>query len=360
MALTVLEVGENVAAGYAGKLFRRWGADVVRVDDPSAHDGNRRAEHVAVDLYLHAGKTRTAIDYRAAAGRKLLNRLAAKTDIVLTDLDVADLDAIEWTTLGGAAPKVRGAITPFGIDGPKRHWQAACNVLLAMGGQTYLMGDDGRAPLTMPGRYLQYQSGQYAYTAMLACFRARGDEAARIDVSMLEVALSLSQFTTVMWTYGGQIRRRHGNDFGSLHPITMYPCADGWFAVNVTPDFWPNFTAMLGRPEIADDPKFVTPALRVDNAVALDAIVHESLGGKTRADLLELGQRVCRVPTGILATPSELMNDAHLLERGFWQTLEHDGRALTVPGSAFRYVGEPQPPQPDPAPPVDAAALLER
>ena len=358
MPLTVLEIGGNYAAGYAGKLFKRWGADVVRVDDPTQQPLSR-AEHTAVDLYLHAGKKRIAIDHRKDGSRDLLDQLAAKVDVLITDLEARELESLEWSSLGGDALKIRSAVTPFGLDGPKRDWQATSNVLLAMGGQTFLMGDPGRAPLTMPGRYLFYQSGQYAYAATLATWRCRPQTSQTIDVSMFETALSLSQFTTVMWTFGGRIRERHGNDFGALHPITMYPCADGWFAVNVTPDFWAGFTLMLDQPDLADDARFATQADRTANSLALDAIVHERLGGKTRAEVLELGQRVFRVPTGILASPAELMADPHLLEREFWQSMDYDGGKLTVPGSAFRYVGEAQPAQASPTPNVEASVLLE-
>lgn len=178
---------------------------------------------------------------------------------MLVDDEPRRLDAWDFDQLGVPDCTVKVAITPFGLDGPKRAWRGTSNVLLAMGSQTYLMGDPGRAPLTMPGRYLFYQAGQYAYTAALASHRA--GQAATIDVSVLETALSLSQFTTVMWTYNGRVRERHGNDFGALHPITLYPCADGWFAVNVTPNFWPPFCGMLGMPELVDDPRFVTPRI---------------------------------------------------------------------------------------------------
>ena len=355
-SVAVLEIGEAHAAGYAGKLFQRWGASVIRVDLPDASSLHTRAEHVAVDLYLHAGKRRVAVDYSSTAGRDLLDRLAAKSDILVADLPASELDRLRWRTLGGSALKVRAAVTPFGLDGAYRDWAGTSNVLLAMGGQTILMGDPDRAPLTMPGRYLHDQAGQYAYVAALASHRAWAGETQTLDVSVLETALSLSQFTTVMWTFGRQIRARHGNNFSSLHPITLYPCADGWFAVNVTPNFWDPFTVMLGRPELAEDERFASIDARMQNSGALDAIVHAELGCKTRAEILELGQRACRVPTGILATPEELMADPHLAERGFWQTLRYKDRTLKTAGSPFRYVGKSQPPQADPCTeePVDA------
>lgn len=362
MPLRILEIGDDCtsgcAAGYAGKLFARWGAEVIRVDAAEpVPEYPQRTEHKAVDLYLHAGKTRIAIDFRQAEGRQLLNRLAAKVDILITDLGTADLELLDWDSLGGSDLKIRAAITPFGIQGPRQNWVATSNVLLAMGGLTFLMGDADRAPLTMPGRYIFYQAGQFAYTAALATYRLQPTDTQTIDVSMYEVALSLHQFTTVMWTFGENIRSRHGNDFGVIHPITMYPCKDGWFAVNVDWGFWDAFTIMLERPELVEDPRFADNPSRVENHLELDAIVLEQLGNKTRREVLELGQEVCRVPTGILATVAELLEDRHLNERKFWQTIMHDDRELKIPGSSFRYVGQNQPPQPNPNASVDATLL---
>ncbi len=358
-ALRVLEIGSNCAAGYAGKLFARWGAEVIRLEQ--ADDGEafpRRMEHRAVDAYLHAGKKHVAIDYMEPVGRALLDELAARVDILITDLSPAELEHLDWEHLGGPDLKVRAAVTPFGMDGPKRDWAAASNVLLAMGGQTFLMGDEGRAPLTMPGRYLYYQAGQFAYTAALASHRLDPKEAQTIDVSMYETAMSLHQFTTVMWTFGASTRGRHGNDFSALHPITMYPCKDGWWAVNADALFWDPFTIMLGMPELIVDPRFADIPSRLEHRKELDAIVIEQFSHLTRREILDLGQEKYRVPTGILTTIRELLDDRHLAERDFWQSISVDGRELKVPGSSFRYVGEAQPAQAGMAERHDAATVL--
>ena len=347
MPTTVLELGGS-AAGYAGKLFRRWGADVYRVDDPnSKHTAGPEAE--AVDLYLHAGKRRILADMAASGTPGLIAQLAQRCDIVIADSTPAALEAIGWGELGGAAC-IRTTITPFGMTGPRRNWHGSSNVLLALGGETFIMGDPGREPLTIPGRYLHYQAGQYAYTAAVACQRQTPKAIRNVDVSIYETAQSLHQFTTVMWTHNERLRERHGNNFGVLHPITMYPCKDGWWATNADVIFWDAFTVMLGRPELADDPRFNTVAGRVEHSEALDQIVIETFGEKTRAELMELGQVTCRVPTGILNTLDELLHDPHLAERKFWQGLDAGGRALKVPGSAFTFVGEGQPRQPQAEP----------
>lgn len=303
MSTNVLEIG-HLAAGYCGKLFHAAGATVTRIADafPSLTDDWSSAE--ASDLFLHQGKS------EAAASE--LEACIERSDVIIAEGTPAQLETLGWSEI----PGIRVAITPFGMTGPRRDWHASSSVLLAMGGYTYLMGDPDRPPLTLPGHYVEYQSGQHAYIAASSCLYAGIAES--IDVSMLEVVLSLSQMTTVMYSCNGQIRSRHGNRFGVLHPIALFPCRDGWYHVNVVPTFWPVFCGMLGTPALEADPRFANPGDRVLNADALDAEIFQRLGHLTKAEIFALGE-AHRIPTGILQTVDELLTDPHLNARGFWQ-----------------------------------------
>ena len=77
--------------------------------------------------------------------------------------EIAELGFESWQT------SIKVAITPFGLTGPDRNRPATNATLLAMGGYTNLMGDPDRDPLTLPGHYVDFQSGSYAYTAASAC-----------------------------------------------------------------------------------------------------------------------------------------------------------------------------------------------
>lgn len=336
--MRVLELGDNAAAGYCGRLFALWGADVIRVDLPSG------GLDPATDYYLNSNKRRVGLDYTTAEGRDVLAQIADRCDVLVTDVPADRLAALDWQTLGGnARPIIRTSITPFGLSGPARDWEGAGPVLLAMGGYTWLMGDRGREPLSLPGHYVEYQSGQYAYIAasalMLQRLSAPADTNHTVEISMLETVLSLSQFTTVMWTCSRLIRERYGNAWANLHPIAMYPCKDGWFLVNVVPGFWPAFTKMLGREELLTDERFATNQARVANRDSLDAIITWCLSAYTMAELMELGQRKFRVPTGGAFTLEDVLNDEHLNARGYFQTLDAGSAGtLKIPGPAFRFV----------------------
>lgn len=341
MPLRVLEFGVGPAAGYCGRLFALWDAEVIRVDDRDA--GPEMTDHErAEDYYLHGGKKRIGLDYARAEGREVLSRLAGECDVLVTDAPPSVLDELNWTTLGDNNPSlVRASITPFGLSGPYRDWQGPGPILQAMGGYSYIVGDADREPLTIPGNYVEYQAGQYAYTGAMAAVLEGPMDTRTVEVSMLETVLSLSQFTTSMWTTNRQVRGRHGNGWSNLHPINLYPCKDGWFFVNIVPTFWEAFTRMLGRPDLLEDPRFARSADRVANRAELDDIIVECLGQYTMDELLEMGQREFRVPTGTLFNMTDVLEHDHLQTRNFFHSLvDTEGRQFQSPASAFRYVTE--------------------
>ena len=354
--MRVLELSDREeAAAFCGKLLARWGAEVIKVERPG-----RETPGEALDRYLNGGKRRVALDRSDAGARAALDRLAAGCDVLITDAPAHAVEQLRLLELGGddEGPRVRASITPFGLSGPRRDWRATASTLLALGGYTYLSGDPGRTPLTLPGQYPYYQAGSFAYIAVVAAhLRAVRDPStppARIEVSAIESVAALHQFTFVMYRHGGVVRSRHGNRWENLHPTTLYRCADGWWAQNVLPNFWEAFALMLGRPELATDPRFATNADRMEHADELDEIVLEATADWPMERILREGQETWRVPVGTATSLQQALDDRHLGERGFWRPLSGDGELRTA-GSPYRFVGEKRPPELPPEAPGASA-----
>lgn len=327
----VLEIG-GAAAGFCGRLFVQAGTEVVRVEPEESSPS--WVSTTALDLYLHPGKRR--IQTRR---RELIGELAGRADVVIAEAPTADgIDALgfdDW-----AAP-VKVALTPFGRTGPKRNWQAAPNLLLAMGGHSNLMGDQGREPLTLPGHYVEFQTGGLAYTAANACRLAGRSD--RIDIGMLEVVMALSQFTTVLWNCTGEVRSRHGSDFWSIVPSDLFRCADGWAYINIVATFWDPFTLFIDCPELLLDERFKTNRRRMTNRDALHEIIAKVLAPRTREEILARASE-CRIPCGVVLSLDDVLDDAHLASRDVWQRVEgSNGSTVFSPRPAWHVHGEAQP-----------------
>jgi crotonobetainyl-CoA:carnitine CoA-transferase CaiB-like acyl-CoA transferase len=325
----VLEISDDEgAAAWCGQLFARAGFAVTK-----AESARRRPPEAASDLFLNAGKTRV----RAELGSTELTELAAGHDLVVTDDSAADVRRHGLLDLPAA---VAASITPFGLAGPYAQWAATDAVLMALGGHTFLSGDPGRAPLTMPGRYPSYQAGNFAFVAAGAALL--GGTAARIEVSVLECLATLHQFTDTMWTEDGIVRGRHGNRWANLAPMTLLPAPDGWFMINITPNFWVPFTKMIGREELsAPDHPWSVSENRVRDADEIDQVVLDAIGDWPKERIFREGQGTWRVPFGYVQTMREVLDDPHLAQRGFWQKAGGPagpaGDPVVVPGSPYRY-----------------------
>jgi len=327
----ILEIG-SFAAGFCGRLFTQAGCEVVRIEPGTPDPGWVSA--AASDLFLHPGKKRLQ-----TSDPDLIAELANRADVVI--VEAATADELEAYNFNAWETNVKVAITPFGRTGPKRNWQATSSVLLAMGGYTYIMGESDREPLTLPGHYVDFQSGQYAYTAANACRLA--NERNVIDVSMLEVIMSLSQFTTILWHCTGQIRQRHGNDYWSVVPTNLFACKDGWVYINIVPTFWDACTVFLDRPDLVLDERFTTNDLRMANREALHQIMREALAPMTKREVRARATEN-RIPVGVVQTFDDILSDPHLEERDFWQRVNGpDGCSIRSPSLPYRIDGASRP-----------------
>lgn len=350
MLIIELSDGEGAAA-WAGRVLAWAGGEVVKVESPERVEADR-----ALDLYLNAGKGRMALDYRDPSDRVTIDAMVAEADIVITDAPAADV--VDYALLSpGPGACVKVSITPYGLDGPCRDWKATSPTLLAHGGYTDLMGDPGRAPLTMPGDYPFYQAGSVAAFAALAA-GWRGTAAA-VSISVLECLAGAHQFTDVLWTAHDLVRSRHGNRFEGVYPIGLYPCQDGWYSLCVLEQMWFRFAWMLERPDLAEDHELSTNAGRIIDPDTVDKVLSDVFGGWTKKRIFQEAQEAWRVAAGHLMSLDEVLEDRHLEERGFWVQVPGEP-SVWSPGRPFRFHGSHVAPLAASAPVTSSSSLADR
>ena len=105
--------------------------------------------------------------------------------------------------------------------------------------------------------------------------------------------------------------------------------------VNIVPVFWDPFLACIRRPELAIDPRFETNETRMANRDDLHKLITEAIADVPKTLLRERATEA-RIPAGIVQTFDEILDDPHLAERGFWQTVGLGGQRLKTPNPPFR------------------------
>ncbi len=361
--LTVIEASEGVAGAFCGRMLAAFGADVIKIERPPGGDltrfegpglpNVRQSEASALHLHLNMGKRSALLDWQTERGAESLKRLIRDADVLLEDWNADTQERVGLANVVEALnPRLIDlSLTPFGTSGPYSDWATTPLVSLAFGGFLYLSGDEDREPLSIPGRQPEYLAGLHGYGGVMIALweRERTGRGRRVSVSEIETLAALHQFTTVMHTYGGVVRSRHGarwenkGNYGR-YPITILPCKDGYvsFAVS-TEGQWDLLFPMVGQPELLEDPRFQTFVERREHADDIDAILIDWMKDKTRQEVFAYAAGDWSEPASPMLYLSETLADEQLVHREFFVEVEHpDAGALTYPTVPFR-MSETQP-----------------
>ena len=355
--ITVVEASEGVAGAFCGRMLAAFGADVIKIECPPDGDPTRVAEPIlpnvtaseasALHLHLNMGKRSALLDWHTEHGSESLKRLIQDADVLLEDWNTATLERMGLANgVESLNPRlVNLSLMPFGADGPYSDWTTTPLVSLALGGFLYLSGDEDREPLVIPGRQPEYLAGLHGYGGLMMALleRQRTGRGKRVSVSEIETLAALHQFTTVMHTYGGVVRSRHGarwenkGNYGR-YPITILPCKDGYVSYAVsTEGQWDLLFPMVGQPELLEDPRFETFEVRREHADDIDAILIDWMKDKTRQEVFEYAAGDWSEPASPLLNLSETLSDEQLAHRNFFSDVEHpDSGTLTCPTVPFR------------------------
>jgi crotonobetainyl-CoA:carnitine CoA-transferase CaiB-like acyl-CoA transferase len=349
--LRVLDLSEGVAGPYCTRLLGDFGASVVKVEPPHG-DWTRgvgpfpgdvpHRETSARFLHLNTNKRGIALDLDAPADRGVLGDLAARADVLVESFGhgTPGRSRLDAERLAEKHPRlVVVSVTPFGLTGPYRDHPATDFTITAMSGLLLATGEPDREPLTGAGPRASYVTGYMAYLATLAALRARRrtGRGQQVDISALESTAAILENFTTMSAYTGEDWRRVGDRRTVFHPASIYRCRDGYVQLYpIREEQWQRFCRVIGRPDLATDPRYAMNVDRVPRADEIDRELAPWLAERTKAEI----ERVCqaeRIPVAMVADPADLATSPHLAARSFWARATHPvAGTLTYPGAPFR------------------------
>lgn len=340
--LRVLDLSTTIPGAYCSRLLATSGADVVVAEPPGGSPlrlapPSLGAGRSAAWEYLQAYKRGIVADPCADS----TIGLAGEFDlVVLSSNSDAEAVAARAARFRGAHPKlVVTAVSGFGLTGSYRAWRTSGLVDWAIGGHMSLNGEPDRAPLAGGGPWVSYVVGATAAVgSQAALLRAkRTGEGDVVDVGGMEAIAAAHQWSMLIYTHQGIVKRRWGNRHGeSFHPLSLHPCADGWVCIAaVSPNQWEGLCIAMDQVELLIDESLYSPASRFDRADELDVLINGWTASHTTADVVEALQ-ANRCPAGRVATLTETLADEHLAYRGFWATPEHLGPNAAMPSLPFQ------------------------
>ncbi len=344
--VVVMELGQEVSGPYAAKLLADLGARVIKVEPP---DGDRarlagpfpggvpHPERSGLFLHFNTNKESAALDLDSQAGQRAVRRLARGAHILIENYPPGYLAerGLGYAALRRLNPAlVYTSITHFGQTGPWASWQGEEIVDWAVGGWMYFGGDPARPPLMVPGRQAEQQAGMHGALASLAALRRarRTGRGQRIDVSAMEAMLGAHHWLTSSWSHEGYILQRTGSD--------LLRCRDGLvYFMRLTHNT--DVFLLIGRPELATDPRFATPQGWHENSALIWPLVEEWTRERSKAEIYPQAQEM-RIAASPVNTVADLAASPQMQERAWWLQLEHpEAGSLACPGLPYRFSATP-------------------
>lgn len=323
----VLELGTLIAGPYCGRLLADMGADVIKIEAPDRPDPLRDwGQSPGGNQYfwtVHARNKRcVSIDLRSDEGRQVLLELVRSSDVVVESFRPGTLEqwGLGYDVLNEHNPGVILArVSGYGQTGPYATRPGYASVAEGISGLRHLNGFPGQAPPRMSLSIGDSLAGMFAFQGVLAALfaRERTGDGQVIDAALTEAALAIQESTIPDYQKTGHVRQPSGTRLDRVAPSNLYRSKDGrWVIIAANQDtVFARLAAAMGRPEMAQDPRYATHSARGDRQDELDEIIGRWAGHYNADELFALLSDH-GVVAGPVNTVADVMEDPQLQARG--------------------------------------------
>jgi crotonobetainyl-CoA:carnitine CoA-transferase CaiB-like acyl-CoA transferase len=346
--LKVLDLTRILAGPFCTMLLGDMGAEVIKVERPGKGDDTRQwgppyaGSESAYYLGVNRNKRSITLDLGSEDGRAILRRLVVDADVVIDNFKIGTLErwGFDDRWFEENAPRVvRTTISGYGSSGPKAAMPGYDFILQAESGLMAITGEPGGESMKLGVAIVDICTGLLATISTLAAVEARHRTGAgqRVEVTLHDTGLLMLANVAANYLVSGEEAARYGNGHPNIVPYRTYPAADGELAIAVGNDAqFAKFAEVVGHPEWAEDERFRRNRDRVDNRDAIDELVRDVIGARTRAEWIGLLDGA-GIPCGPINSVSEALSSPQTLARRMVTGIEHPGlgllRMLGVPMS---------------------------
>ncbi|PWI06306.1 carnitine dehydratase [Streptomyces sp. NWU339] len=359
--VTVVSLEQAVAAPYATRQLADLGARVIKVERPGEGDFARRYDttvhgHSSYFVWLNRSKDSLTLNLKDPRGREILHQLLAGADVFVQNLAPGAAGRLGLGTdeLARRHPRlIPCTISGYGTTGPWADRKAYDLLVQCQTGLVSLTGTpDGTARTGIS--VADIAAGMYAYSGVLTALytRATTGTVHPVEVSLFEALAEWMGQPAYYTRHGGTQPPRLGTQHATIAPYGTYPAADGrevLFSIQNEREWTALCVEFLGRPELAEDPRFVTGSARVAHREELNAVIAERCARSDAGELLEELEAAGIACAGVNDVAAFLDHPV-LAARDRW-------REVAVPGATVQALLPPAdlaglPPRMDPVPAV--------
>ena len=337
--IRVLDVSRVLAGPSCGQLFADMGAEVIKIEDREG-DENRRWLPVvdgrgANFWSVNRGKRGITLNLKSERGQEILARLVKQADVLIENFAPATAErlGLSWPRLSALNENlVHVSITGYGSLGPLANRPGYDNMLQAFTGMMAMTGDGDRAPSRLGPSVIDMGTGMLAFAGACAALltRAQGKtKGQHVETSLMQTAVAQLGYHFTAYTMAGVVPQRTGSAVWHVVPYQNFRSADGWILVGATNDAaWVRMAGVLGRPELASDPRYASARSRSERREELIALIEPLFLECDTAEWMRKFDAV-RIPCSPVQDVAQALAHPQVAAMGMLHKVD-DGRGGTV------------------------------
>ncbi len=348
--IRVLDLTHMLSGPFCTMTLADLGADMIKVE-PLAGEGTRKL--LATDpknsidgmgayfITLNRNKRTMSIDLKSERGLELFYELVKESDVVINNFaaGVPSKLKIDYAHLSKVNPRIiTCSITGFGEQGPGAKRPAFDQVAQAYGGGMSITGGNANDPMRAGIPIGDLGGGMFGIMGVMAAIIERNVSGVgqHVDISMLDVQVSLLNYMATMYFMSGEDPHPIGNAHFVHVPYNSYPTADGHLVIAIiTDNFWQNLKEVVNCPAF-DDAKYDVQPGRLADKDFIDGTLTAIFSQDTTANWLEK-LNAKRIPVAPVNKFSQALADEQVQYRNMVVECEHpNGKKTKAPGCPIK------------------------
>ena len=350
--IRVLDFSRVLAGPYCTALMADLGAEVIKVEPPAGDDyrhiGPFKDGESLLFQSVNRGKKSIVLDLKSEDGTAAARALAEECDVLVENFrpGVMERFGLGAEKLCAACPRlVYVSVSGFGQTGPNRMLPAYDVIIQAMSGLMDMTGAEDGPPMMAGDAFADVAGGLFAaFGAMVALFdRERSGKGRHVDLALYDSLVSMMPVAACRALMAGETPKRTGSKHALSAPFGTYSAADGSFTVAVLNDrMFARFAEAIGAPELAEDPHFVSDALRRQNEPALAQHIERWAAARSAQNAVAVLSEAS-IPAATLCSVPEAWGSTQAQARGLASVVEHPILGtVTVPEQPVHFSGAPR------------------
>ncbi|WP_117017195.1 CaiB/BaiF CoA transferase family protein [Aeribacillus pallidus] len=330
----VLDLTRVLAGPYCTMILADLGADVIKVEAPGGSDETRfwgpPFQNGVSAYYLCANRNKRSItvNLKSEEGREIIRILAKEADVLIHNFKTGSME--KWQLDYDSLQKINSrlvycSITGFGETGPYRYLPGYDFIIQGMSGLMSITGSEESGPMKIGVAMVDILTGLYSVISIEAALleRGRSGKGQKIDLSLMDTAVSSLANVASNYLISGKVPRRLGNDHPNIVPYSKFKALDGDIIIAVGNNRqFATLCEVMGLSEMAMDARFCTNVARMENKLELTRILEYQLQLKTVNEWIKLFSEK-NIPCGPIHTIDQVFEHPQVLARDMVVQVEH-------------------------------------